>query len=479
MVQCASSVFLDTKRGIPITKADLHKACDLLSEAMSVEKTATLSLTELEQMAEQMGREFGRLLLSRRIQGDPRVNPGQEFIHPPCQQKLRIQNSAQQRIAKTSVGAIRYERPYGVCDRCNMSYAPLDEALGIPRLGLSILVRQRVCHTAVLAHSFEDAAELLRAQTAIDLSRKHVREVAEEEGACILSVQKEEMGAYQDHRLAIPPKPLAPELLVITCDGGRVQTRQENTDERWKENRVGAVYDSIPSPHKDAPLGKYDGPEANIKTYIATMESWEVFGWFLRIEAEKRGYESAKKKAFLGDGAKSIRELHDMHFQDATFILDWAHAVEHLSACGKAAFGEGTKKGAAWFETQKQVLWDGKIDDIIEELQKQSKRLGEPKKGDADSHPRVILNRNATSYFPHNKEAMNYPLFREEGLPIGSGVAEAAVKQFAIRMKGSEKFWNVSDRGANEMLALCALYNSEDGRWDAYWKKRSTPEGRR
>ena len=68
---------------------------------------------------------------------------------------------------------------------------------------------------------------------------------------------------------------------------------------------------------------------------------------------------------------------------------------------------------------------------------------------------------------------MDYPSFRAKGWPIGSGVAEGAVKQFALRIKGSEKFWNVS--GAEEMLALCALYHSEDGRWQRYWQDRAQP----
>jgi hypothetical protein len=44
-------------------------------------------------------------------------------------------------------------------------------------------------------------------------------------------------------------------------------------------------------------------------------------------------------------------------------------------------------------------------------------------------------------------------------------------------MKGTEKFWNGLGfgMGAEEMLALCALRLSEDGRWDRYWTKRAQP----
>ncbi|MBI4801674.1 MAG: hypothetical protein HY796_04025 [Elusimicrobia bacterium] len=77
---------------------------------------------------------------------------------------------------------------------------------------------------------------------------------------------------------------------------------------------------------------------------------------------------------------------------------------------------------------------------------------------------------------------MDYPRFQALGWPIGSGVVEGAVKQFAKRLKGTEKFWNVYDwenpeaansAGVEEMLTLCALYFSEDGRWDRYWQQRA------
>ena len=54
--------------------------------------------------------------------------------------------------------------------------------------------------------------------------------------------------------------------------------------------------------------------------------------------------------------------------------------------------------------------------------------------------------------------------------PIGSGPTEAAVKQFNKRIKGTEQFWN--PQGAEAIMALRALWRSEDGRWDRYWLSR-------
>ena len=133
------------------------------------------------------------------------------------------------------------------------------------------------------------------------------------------------------------------------------------------------------------------------------------------------------------------------------------------------------KAYAPWYELHKGLLWEGQIEKILGELQSQSEKLGHPNEGEYESSPRVIVSQNAYSYFPNNQKAMDYPTFRSHGWPIGSGVAEGAVKQFALRMKGSEKFWNISDTGTEEMLALCSLYHSQDDRWQQYWKKRAEP----
>ena len=199
----------------------------------------------------------------------------------------------------------------------------------------------------------------------------------------------------------------------------------------------------------------------------------------LRVEAHKRGYVEAKEKLFISDGAQSLRTFRQDHFPEATFILDWYHAAEHISACSKAAFGEATEEQVAWYKRVKKKLWLGNLDGVIASIEKESTRIGKPQPKEHEGSARVILHRNI-GYFSDNRDGMDYPRFRAEGWPIGSGVAEGAVKQFGMRLKGSEKFWNGFGfgPGAEEMLALCALHRSEDGRWHEYWRRRAQPSAR-
>ena len=195
-------------------------------------------------------------------------------------------------------------------------------------------------------------------------------------------------------------------------------------------------------------------------------------GRMLFTEACSRGYLDARLKLFLSDGAESVSAMRKEHFPDAQASLDWYHVVEHLDDCGKAAYGSGREESKEWFEVNKERLWYGDVGTVLEDIAEESHKAGAPPKKAPDTDPRVILRRNV-GYFTRNQSEMDYPTYRANGWPIGSGVAEGSVKQHNLRVKGSEKFWELPR--VEEMLALCALYFSEDGRWDQYWRARSRP----
>lgn len=466
--------------------------------------------------------QIGQWVMAATLHAHPLADRDREYPCPRCGRRLRILRPAGPREVQGRMGPSLYNRPYGTCDRCRrsgrpVSGAPMDWALGLPDEDVSVGLLERVGHASMVARSFADARKITEVHDMVDISAKRIRELAEGEGRKLAQARDGDAQAYEQHGLEIQPEE-SPSLLVICADGGRVQTRtefaergakaekhnekataeaqqtgakqQEPRKEHWKESKIGVVYDAVAKPQQAATYGEYKGAEAKTKTYVATMQPWERFGWFLRVEAEKRGCVKAKARIFLADGAPHIRDFQRLHFPDATFILDWPHAAEHLFASATAAFGEGTKQAAAWHVEYRQMLWDGKVDVLIRELEKLALRAGAPRDGDPDGSPRKALHRNAYSYFPKNKDALAYPEYRAKGWPIGSGVVEAVVKQFGIRMKSSEMFWNIgwtkpdldepefdpSQTGAEEMLALRALYLSEDGRWQRYWEERGRPK---
>ena len=74
-------------------------------------------------------------------------------------------------------------------------------------------------------------------------------------------------------------------------------------------------------------------------------------------------------------------------------------------------------------------------------------------------------------YFEHNQPRMDYPRYRQQGLPVNSGRVESLIKQFNRRVKGTEKFWNEDQ--AETILQLRAAQLSEDGRLSEHLKRRT------
>jgi hypothetical protein len=295
---------------------------------------------------------------------------------------------------------------------------------------------------------------------------ERVRVWAEALGQSLVTERTAELADYQrGQRPACPPN--AVPLLVIGMDGGRWQGREKDpeTGSRWREEKVLTVSSYLPGD------GKEEGrkPQKLVTTHLATTLPAKGFGPLARVEAERRGLRQALEVIALGDGGNWIDPLLLTFFCVLARIIDWCHAAEHLWDCAKAVHGAGTLQAAQMGERLEALLWDGRVEQVIAELTRASQTLGSPTPTDTPSSPRKILAGNV-GYFTEHQKHMNYPEYRRRGWPIGSGETEAAVKQFNKRIKGTEQFW--THDGLEAILALRALWLSQDERWDNYWENR-------
>ena len=72
-------------------------------------------------------------------------------------------------------------------------------------------------------------------------------------------------------------------------------------------------------------------------------------------------------------------------------------------------------------------------------------------------------------YFRNHKHRMDYPRYVANGWQIGSGSVESACKTVvANRLKGSGMRWG--EDGSNALCHLRALYLSQPGQWESFWK---------
>ena len=146
----------------------------------------------------------------------------------------------------------------------------------------------------------------------------------------------------------------------------------------------------------------------------------------------------------LGDGAPWIWNQARDHFYDSIQIVDWYHAKQHLAQAAHLIHGEGTPAANQWLKEQETVLFEGhaeRVADGLINLAKAKRKVATELRGQA-------------GYFRDNQRRMQYLERREEGFPIGSGLAESGCKQFRARFTGPGMRW--SRPGAEHLLPVRA-----------------------
>ena len=197
----------------------------------------------------------------------------------------------------------------------------------------------------------------------------------------------------------------------------------------------------------------------------------------MAAEADARGFFAAQRRAFLGDGLAYNWSIQRTHFPTFEPIVDFVHPVERLYAAARAVCQDDAQ---AWtqYVAWAAATWQGRVDEVIQELAGHSRSLGPPPQNAEESDPRRVLAETLT-YLQNNRSRMDYPRYRREGLPVTSALIESLVKEMNYRVKGSEKFWNDGPNG-EAILQVRAALLSDDDRLAAYIRNRpGSPYARR
>lgn len=138
-------------------------------------------------------------------------------------------------------------------------------------------------------------------------------------------------------------------------------------------------------------------------------------------------------------------------------VVDFFHAAEHLNAAVAAAYGDGTVEARRRFNDLRHVLLEqdngvGTVIRLLVHLR--------------DKHPRSQRIATELAYFRKRRQRMRYAEMKAQGLPIGTGVIEAACKTLVTqRLKQSGMRWGQD--GGQAILNLRGWAQSE--RFDQAW----------
>ncbi|MDD9988441.1 MAG: hypothetical protein OXQ31_19350 [Spirochaetaceae bacterium] len=186
---------------------------------------------------------------------------------------------------------------------------------------------------------------------------------------------------------------------------------------------------------------RYDREFRDVK--VAGIEHADEFFRRVWVEMNRRCSDLSKLcLVFIGDGAEWIwQRVAELDNETSCRILDFCHAADHLADLCKLLDGEGSERCRERFGRWRAQLGASGPGQLLTEMhQERDAAVGSAKRDGIQAQ---------INYFEANRQRMNYPLYRDDGLPIGSGAVESACKNVAARMKRSGT-WTLS--GAKHLL---------------------------
>jgi hypothetical protein len=214
-------------------------------------------------------------------------------------------------------------------------------------------------------------------------------------------------------------------------------------------------------------------PQRLVRTCVASLQKVKTFGPMVAAEAQERDFYRAKRRAFLADGLAYNWSIWKAYFRDFEPIVDLLHVLCYVYLAAWATGGAPSQRWSlylAWL----RACWQGRVRVVIEELRLWQGRLGKPPANEeiAEFDPRRLV-AEALSYLGNNQKRMDYPRYRQEGLPITSSWVESLVGEFNARVKARNKFWNRGQaEGAETILQIRAAVLSEDDRLSRHFAER-------
>jgi hypothetical protein len=347
------------------------------------------------------------------------------------------------KVYQSPYGDVQLERYVYQTSRGGRIHCPLEHQARIIRGATPRFASQ-------LSHKY---AQLNVSAVQTDLEQNHGRKVARSyiqnvaDWVGSIATAKEETWEY-----ALPALQVSIATVVISLDGAMIPMADSAG---YREAMAGALsfYDHDGERQHTVYLAA--APEYGKQTFLARMER--------EIARAKQQYPDA---LYLGiaDGAYGNWTFLEQHTQRQ--LIDFFHATESIGTLAQAQYPQrrDTQRREDWQHAHCHHLKHdpNALDQLIAEATRLTDRRGL-------SQTLRDEVRAARTYFDNHRHQMDYPRFVAEGLPIGSGVIEAACKTLVKqRLCASGMRWKTKSAGI--VLSLRALTQTV-GRWAQFWQK--------
>ena len=363
------------------------------------------------------------------IISEPKLKSGEKF------------HSFKTRKVHTCLGVINLRRAY--YRGHNGGRFPMDEVLGLHNQYTPATINL-MCWAGALDSSFDLASETLKRLAGLEIPGRQIQRVINAFG--------QNAANWMYNRQSAPPKnPI--DVLTIQTDMTGIPMRPEELQgikgkqpdgtAKTRQIKVGCVF----TQSRDAKGQPQRTPYSN--TYVAAFRDRTEFAHLLWTEALKRGYTTARKVVFIGDGAEWIWNMANDRFREAVQIVDFYHACEHLNnLC--SALEPNDKSAKTLFEKWRKSLENNGLPNIIQTSSELLPSL---------SNESYKVVKSEIAYFQKHAHRMTYRTFKRKGYFIGSGAIEGACRHIvAQRTKLSGMRWSCN--GSENVIAFRCLIKS-------------------
>lgn len=357
------------------------------------------------------------------------------------------------------MGDVRIKRAYYHCAHCRQGHAPLDRAVGLTPQHLTPAAAEVVCMAGVQT-SFAQAAERnLNKMCGLQLSESTVERTTESTGERLAELLKAGQTFTKPQSWEWQHDAAGRTCAYVSVDAtGIRQQGEKGAKVEGKMAYVGMLYN---------PRGASWTTQRRVAStshqvrYLAGFYHLDDLGRELRRQAAQVGWDDAEQQIALSDGGSGLEEFFRKNFPLAVCILDFWHAKEYLVEFAKTLFGEESEAGKSWLAERCHQLKHAGGSAVLAELESLDLTGRNESVREAQ--------RCVTTYFRNQQHKMDYPRYVAAGWQIGSGPVESACKTVVNnRLCGSGMRWGPP--GSDAVAHLRALYLSEPGQWEAFWR---------
>lgn len=388
---------------------------------------------------------------------------------PHCNARLESRGRIRRQML-TLLGMLEWYRKVGRCPNgCKVGHvSPLDEALGLAlRQKTCRSIQKPACLLAVFL-PYGLASRLLELLTGVRVSDDAIWKWVQAKGRDAKEVEQQQAAEVETGDCTEEERdPKVDKLpMIMGADGVfapfRVPpgvTREDKKRTSWQEIKVAVLARLAKS------LRKNDGKVVTVleqRRVVAVRGDTEDLEPRLWGEALRQGLRSAANVVWLSDGSLWLWNIlgrlqaRCADFATIIAVLDFYHASQNLWKGIEKCF-EGDLEGAQeYFQDARHQLRHGDSGKVLAGLKAAMSALDLPEEA------KKLLS-NAHDYLLEHKDHIDYAIFKQLGIPIGSGFVESACKWLIQqRFKCVGMRW--SEQGFDNLLYLRVAWMN--GRFD-------------